>query len=76
MGKRCSLGFNLTKNQKKKKTNQKQNHANLQIFVHIIAYSCKIIGTMKYISCQHIFRFWIPLNSSKITVTEREVLNV
>lgn len=68
MRKICSLGFKLTKKKKK--------HANLQNFVHITVYTCKIIGTMKYIYCQHIFRFWILLNSSKITATEWEVLNV
>lgn len=35
-----------------------------------------MIGTMQYTDCQHIFRFWILLNSSKITATEWEVLNV
>lgn len=76
MGKICSLGFKLTKNQKKKILNQKQNLANLQNFVHIIASPCKITGTMKYLSCQHIFRFWNLLNSSKIIATAWETLNV
>lgn len=76
MAKICSLLFKLTKNKKKKKKSQKQNHATLQNFcTHHCLYS-QITGTMKYISCQHIFRFWILLNSSKITATEWEVLNV
>lgn len=33
-------------------------------------------GSMKYTDCQHIFRVRILLNSSKITATEWEVLNV
>ena len=73
MGKICSLGFKLTKNQKKR--GQKQSLANLQNFCTHHCLYLQIIGIMKYISCQHIFGFWILLNSSKITATEWEVLN-
>ena len=53
----------------------REKQANLQNLVQITVYTCKITGTVKHTSCQHILRFWKPLDSSNPSAMEWEVLD-